>query len=94
MMIQNLEDKQEPSLLNINAKEIMNMVLNELSDITEWSGELNKWVKSNHLRLCWKRYERLERICLEEDGLHEKCVWNHLLRFPQFVKQVRNIFPL
>ena len=30
---QNLEDKQE-SLLNINAKEIVNMVLNELSDIT------------------------------------------------------------
>src|ERR1051325_3809201 len=46
---QNLEDKQEPSLLNINAKEIVNMVLNELSDITEWSDVLNKWVKSNNL---------------------------------------------
>ena len=89
---QNLKDKQEPSLLNINAEEIMNVVLNELSDITEWSDVLNKWVNSNHLRLCWKRYERLEWIGLKEDGLQKDCFWNYLLSCPQFVEQVRNMF--
>jgi hypothetical protein len=82
------EDKQKPSLMKINAAEVMNDILNELSDITEWDDILNKWVKSNNLRLCWKRYERLEWITLEGDGLNKECVWDDLLKCPQFVEQV------
>lgn len=84
----NNEDNEGSTLLNISAEKVMNVVLNELSEITEWDDVLSKWVKSNHLRLCWKRYEKLEWIDLKENG----DVWNDILNCPQFVEQVRNMY--
>ncbi|CAB4488022.1 unnamed protein product [Rhizophagus irregularis] len=83
----NHEDNEGSTLLNISAEKVMNVVLNELSEITEWDDVLSKWVKSNHLRLCWKRYGKLEWIDLKENG----DVWNDILNCPQFIEQTHQL---
>ncbi|GES72911.1 PH domain protein [Rhizophagus clarus] len=83
----NNEDNKVFTLSNVRAEEVINVVLNELSEITEWDDVLNKWVKSSNLRLCWKSYEKLEWINLKENGY----IWNDLLNSPQFVEQAHQL---
>ncbi|CAG8654638.1 17866_t:CDS:2, partial [Funneliformis caledonium] len=79
------DDDENFSLLSMNAEKVMNAVLNELNFLTEQNDVLDKWVKSKDLRLCWKRYERLEWID-EKDH-----VWNDSLKCPQFVEQTHQL---
>ena len=59
----------------LNAEKIMNIVLKELSDYTEWDDILDKWV---NLIICdyVGRNEKLEWIDLKENGY----VWKNLFR--------------
>ncbi|CAG8520002.1 7697_t:CDS:2 [Funneliformis mosseae] len=52
---------------NITAEDITKLVLDELSGEPEWEDVLFEWLKSCDLRLCWKRYDRLEWIVWEKN---------------------------
>ncbi|RIA97755.1 Pleckstrin homology domain-containing protein [Glomus cerebriforme] len=78
---------EEPKLKNLTAEKVLNVALNELSDIAEWSDVLIRWLKSNNLRLCWKRYEKLEWI----NSKGNESIWNDLLNCPQFVEQTHQL---
>ncbi|CAG8441057.1 8832_t:CDS:2 [Scutellospora calospora] len=52
----------EMQAFNITAEEITKIVLDELSGINEWEDVLNEWLQNSDMRLCWKRYDRLEWI--------------------------------
>ncbi|CAI2183773.1 16620_t:CDS:2 [Funneliformis geosporum] len=78
------DDDENFSLSSMNAEKVMNIVLNELNYLTEQNDVLDKWKKSKELRLCWKRFERLEWI-------DEKDVLNDLLKSPQFIEQTHQL---
>src|SRR4051794_30907358 len=69
----------------ITAEDITKLVLDELSGEPEWDDVLHKWLKSCDLRLCWKRYDRLEWIVWEKN---EGEIRNDLLACPQFIEGV------
>ncbi|RIA85001.1 Pleckstrin homology domain-containing protein [Glomus cerebriforme] len=68
----------------ITGEEITKLVLDELSDEPEWEDVLCEWLKSCDLRLCWKRYDRLEWIIWENNEGGK--IRNDLLACPQFIE--------
>ncbi|RIB14956.1 Pleckstrin homology domain-containing protein [Gigaspora rosea] len=69
----------------ITAEEITKTVLDELSGINEWEDVLNEWLQNSDMRLCWKRYDRIEWIVWEKNDDDEKDR-SDLLACPQFIE--------
>ncbi|RHZ67772.1 hypothetical protein Glove_299g29 [Diversispora epigaea] len=65
----------------LTAKEVTKVVSNELMEVEGWEDVL-KNNKNNDLRLCWKRYDRLEWIDWKKGEKNE----NRLLNCPQFIE--------
>ncbi|CAG8573882.1 14357_t:CDS:2, partial [Dentiscutata heterogama] len=77
-----LEDRRQA--FKITAEEITKTVLDELSGINEWEDVLNEWLQNCDMRLCWKRYDRIEWIIWEtNEGERDRC---DLLACPQFIE--------
>ncbi|CAG8666706.1 18693_t:CDS:2, partial [Racocetra fulgida] len=68
----------------ITAEEITKTVLDELGGINEWEDVLNEWLKNGDMRLCWKRYDRIEWIVWEKNDSEKDR--NDLLACPQFIE--------
>ncbi|CAG8805834.1 12228_t:CDS:2, partial [Racocetra persica] len=60
-----LENRMQ--VFEITAEEITKTVLDELGGINEWEDVLNEWLKNGDMRLCWKRYDRIEWIVWEKN---------------------------
>ncbi|CAI2176254.1 11906_t:CDS:2 [Funneliformis geosporum] len=73
----------------ITAEEVTKLVLDELSGEPEWEDVLIEWLKSCDLRLCWKRYDRLEWIVWEKN--EEGKARNDLLACPQFIEATHQL---
>ncbi|CAG8455730.1 11558_t:CDS:10 [Gigaspora rosea] len=70
----------------IAAEKITNTVLDELSGINELEDVLNEWLQNSDMRLCWKRYDRIEWIVWEKNDDDEKDR-SDLLACPQFIER-------
>ncbi|CAG8606842.1 497_t:CDS:2 [Acaulospora morrowiae] len=73
----------------VTAEEVTKVVLDQLSGVSEWEDVLNEWMEHGDLRLCWKRYDRLEWIIWEKnDGNVDR---NDLLVCPQFIERTHHL---
>ncbi|CAG8437623.1 6231_t:CDS:2 [Acaulospora colombiana] len=73
----------------LTAEEVTKVVLDQLSGVREWEDVLNEWMESGDLRLCWKRYDRLEWIIWEEND--ENIDRNDFLVCPQFIEETHQL---
>ncbi|CAJ0916573.1 5705_t:CDS:10 [Entrophospora sp. SA101] len=78
-----LED-EEGMVHSLTPKKIIKTVLDELKGIVEWKDVLDEWLRRTELKLCWKRYDRLEWIYKEENQFN-------ILTCTQFIERGKTI---
>ncbi|CAJ0837130.1 4106_t:CDS:2, partial [Entrophospora sp. SA101] len=78
-----LED-EEGMVHSLTPKKIIKTVLDELKGIVEWKDVLDEWLRRTELKLCWKRYDRLEWIYKEENQFN-------ILTCTQFIERTHQL---